>query len=331
MFTLKKNTEGSQEISIFKIMGKVTAICTSEKRGMPKILRNYGLFVANFGLEGDAHAGEWHRQISFLEQEKIDEFNAKGAKVEPGAFGENVIVSGIEINALPVGTWLQCNDVIFEITQIGKECHDHCQIYYRMGECIMPRLGTFAKVLKGGDINVGDEIRVVERDYPLPYQAAVITLSDKGFKGEREDLSGPLLKKKLKEAKYEVVETILLPDEPKLLVRELKRLCDQRRLDLILTTGGTGFSPRDMTPEATKEIMDRDVPGISEAIRMESMKYTKKAMLSRGASVIRGKTLIINLPGSPKACEESINVFLDVIGHGIELLRNNVSDCARKD
>lgn len=312
-------------------MGKVTAICLSEKRGTIKKPIEKGTFLVNFGLNGDAHAGDWHRQISFLEQEKIDEFNAQGAKVEPGAFGENLIVSGLEVNKLPVGTWIKCNDVIFEVTQIGKECHDHCQIYYRMGECIMPRLGTFARVIKGGDIKVGDEIIVIPRDYPFPYQAAVITLSDKGFKGEREDLSGPLLCNILKEHKFEVVEYILIPDEPELLKKQLIRLADQRQLDLILTTGGTGFSPRDHTPEATKEVMDRDVPGISEAIRNESMKYTKKAMLSRGVSIIRGKTLIINLPGSPKACEESINVFIDVVGHGIDLLRNTASECARKE
>ena len=161
------------------------------------------------------------------------------------------------------------------------------------------------------------------------YTAAVITLSDKGFKGEREDLSGPAIREKLQENGYEVIEAILLPDGIETLRRELMRICDEKKPDLILTTGGTGFAPRDVTPEATLQVADRLVPGISEAIREASMQITPRAMLSRGVSVIRGKTLIINLPGSPKAVRESMEVFMDVIPHAIDLLRNTAGDCAR--
>ena len=312
-------------------MAKIIALCVSKEKGEQKHLVNDALFIKEYGIEGDAHAGKWHRQISLLSKEDIDEFNKKGADVTPGAFGENVIVDENILKDIKVGDWLKVNDVILEITQLGKECHDHCQIYYRMGECIMPRLGIFARVLNGGKVKIGDEIKRVERDSAFPYQAAVITLSDKGFKGEREDVSGPTIARILKENGYEVVEQILLPDEPSLLKKELIRLADQRQLDLILTTGGTGFSPRDLTPEATMEIMDRNAPGIAEAIRASSMKYTKHAMLSRGASVIRKKTLIINLPGSTKACVESMEVFLETLPHAIELLRGSKRDCARID
>lgn len=312
-------------------MGKIVALCVSKEKGTQKHEIDKALFIENFGIENDAHAGNYHRQISFLAKEDIDEFNKKGANVINGAFGENIIVEGINLKDLHVGDLLKCNDVIFEISQKGKACHDRCAIFYKMGECIMPKLGTFAKVIKGGTISKGDEINIINRDKPFPFQAAVITMSDKGFKKEREDVSGPTLVNILKQKGYEVVEQIILPDEKYLLKKELIRLCDQRELDLILTTGGTGFGLRDITPEATLEIMDKNVPGISEAIRLESMKYTSHAMLSRGVSVIRKKTLIINLPGSPKACEESVNVFIDVIEHGINLLRNNVFDCARKD
>ena len=161
------------------------------------------------------------------------------------------------------------------------------------------------------------------------YTAAVITLSDKGYKGEREDLSGPAIKERLLKQGYEVIETLLLPDGIDTLKRELIRISDEEAPDLILTTGGTGFAPRDVTPEATVQVADRMVPGISEAIRAASMKITPRAMLSRGVSVIRGKTLIVNLPGSPKAVSESMDVFMDVIPHAIDLLRNAVSDCAR--
>lgn len=157
----------------------------------------------------------------------------------------------------------------------------------------------------------------------------MITLSDKGARGEREDKSGPAIAERLKAAGYDVVEQLLLADDPSALKAQLIRLCDQRQLDLILTTGGTGFSPRDNTPEATLAVATRQVPGIAEAIRAESMKFTKHAMLSRAVSVIRGKTLIINLPGSPKACMESMDVFLDTIPHAMGLMRNEVQDCAR--
>ena len=198
-----------------------------------------------------------------------------------------------------------------------------------MGDCIMPHEGVFARVLEPGEIHVGDEMVIEPRSGVRPWQAAVITLSDKGARGERVDESGPAIARRLTESGYEVVEQLLLADEQGPLKAALIRLCDQRQLDLILTTGGTGFSPRDTTPEATLAVATRLAPGITEAIRAQSMKYTHHAMLSRGASVIRGKTLIINLPGSPKACMESMDVFMDTIPHAVGLLRNEVQDCAR--
>ncbi len=312
-------------------MGKIIALCISKNKGEQKHPVNSVSFKKDFGIINDAHAGNWHRQISFLSKESIDEFNKKGADVFPGAFGENIIVEGIDLKNIKVGDLLKCNDVTFEITQLGKQCHDHCAIYYKMGECIMPRLGVFARVLSSGEAKVGDEISQIERVDELPFSAAVITLSDKGFKGEREDTSGPAIVNLLKEKGYDVIEQILLPDGVELLKQELIRLADQRQVDLIITTGGTGFSPRDLTPEATLSIMDRNAPGIAEAIRMESAKYTKHAMLSRGASVIRKKTLIINLPGSTKACLESMDVFVEALPHAIRLMRGSSRDCARID
>ena len=311
-------------------MGKVIAVCTSERRGIQKKDVSAGYFSADWGIDGDAHAGHWHRQVSLLSAGKIAAFNEKGAGVVPGAFGENLVVEGFDFRALPVGTLLRCGDVLLEMTQIGKECHSHCEIYKKMGDCIMPREGVFARVLEPGEIHVGDEMVIEPRSGVRPWQAAVITLSDKGARGEREDKSGPAIAERLERSGYEVVERLLLADDQAALRAALIRLCDQRQLDLILTTGGTGFSPRDTTPEATLSVATRLAPGIAEAIRAESMKITKHAMLSRGASVIRGKTLIINLPGSPKACMESMDVFMDAIPHAMGLLRNEVQDCARK-
>jgi MOSC domain-containing protein YiiM len=142
-------------------MGKVIAVCISEKRGTQKTNIKEANFIENFGIEKDAHAGDWHRQVSLLSYKEIDEFNKKGANVIDGAFGENLVVDGIKFTELPVGTKLQCNDVILEMTQIGKECHSYCEIYKKMGECIMPTNGVFAKVIKGGKIKCGDEMMVI--------------------------------------------------------------------------------------------------------------------------------------------------------------------------
>ena len=143
-------------------MGKVMAVCISEKRGTQKRNVHEALFIEDFGLENDAHAGKWHRQVSLLSYERIQDFKKKGAPVEDGAFGENLIVSGIDFKNLPVGTRFQCGDVGLEMTQIGKECYSGCEIYKIMGDCIMPREGVFAKVLCGGRIREGDELTVLE-------------------------------------------------------------------------------------------------------------------------------------------------------------------------
>ena len=137
-------------------MGKVLAVCISEKKGTEK--RNVGSarFIEDWGIENDSHAGKWHRQVSLLSHEKIEAFRARGAEVIDGAFGENLVVDGFDFRTLPVGTKFKCNDVVLELTQIGKECHSGCAIYQKMGECIMPREGVFTRVLHGGTISVGD-------------------------------------------------------------------------------------------------------------------------------------------------------------------------------
>lgn len=137
-------------------MGKVIAVCTSPAKGTQKKNVGEAVFIEEFGLEGDAHAGNWHRQVSLLSHDKIEAFRKRGAEVSDGAFGENLVVEGIDFRNLPVGTRFQCNDVILEMTQIGKECHHGCEIFQKMGDCIMPREGVFARVIKGGVIKSGD-------------------------------------------------------------------------------------------------------------------------------------------------------------------------------
>jgi MOSC domain-containing protein YiiM len=139
-------------------MGKVIAICISEKRGTVK--KNIGEcnIIEGFGLENDAHGGDWHRQVSLLSYNKVLDFNANGVAVHDGDFGENLLVEGIDFKTLPIGTQFKCNDVVLELTQVGKKCHSHCEIFHRVGDCIMPREGVFAKVIHGGKISVGDEL-----------------------------------------------------------------------------------------------------------------------------------------------------------------------------
>lgn len=160
------------------------------------------------------------------------------------------------------------------------------------------------------------------------FRVGVITASDKGSRGEREDLSGPTLIKLVQDIGGEVVEYVVLPDEQTLLAEKMRQWADELCLDLILTTGGTGFSIRDVMPEATLSVSDRLVPGIAEVMRMESLKVTSKAMLSRAVAVLRKQTLIINMPGSPKAVRECFAAIAPAIPHGIQILKGEASECA---
>ena len=310
--------------------GQVKAICLSEKKGTAKIPVEKIEVIENHGFKNDAHAGSWHRQVSLLSYETREEFKKMGSTVEDGAFGENLLISGIDFNKIEIGTRLKIGDVILEITQLGKSCHNHCAIYHQVGKCIMPTNGLFSRVLKGGTIQLNDSVEVLkERDKRL--RVAILTLSDKGSQGLREDLSGSYIQDYFKERGYYVTSYEILPDEQKLIEQTLINLSDRCHNDLIITTGGTGLSMRDVTPEATLKVATRNVPGISEAIRYESMKYTNRAMLSRGVSVLRNKTLIINLPGSLKAVKESLDIIIDPLKHGLEILKGEAHDCARKD
>jgi molybdenum cofactor synthesis domain-containing protein len=158
----------------------------------------------------------------------------------------------------------------------------------------------------------------------------VITASDSGSRGEREDASGPLVRKLCEEAGLEYAGYRMLPDDRAKLSQAMKEICDAGGAELILTTGGTGFAVSDVTPEATKDIIEKEVPGIPEAIRADSMRYTKRAMLSRAAAGIRGGTLIVNLPGSPKAVGECLEFLLPALQHGLEILTGTAHECARK-
>lgn len=305
-------------------MGKVIAVCISEKKGTVKTDVGSCRIIQDYGLENDAHAGSG-RQVSLLSYEKFSEFketNAGRVEIVPGVFGENLLVEGFDFKTLPIGTRFKCGDCILELMQIGKRCHTGCEISKIAGKCIMPVEGVFARVIEGGVVSNGDEFTMISR----LYRACILTASDRSFNGEREDLSGPCIAKIIGEAGYEVISTSLQPDDEDVLADTLIKMCDELKPDVIFTTGGTGLSPRDHMPEATKKVAHRDVPGIAEYMRLKSMEITPNAMLSRGVSVIRDNTLIINLPGSPKAVSECLSFILPSLYHGLGLLRGDKMD-----
>jgi len=305
-------------------LAKVLAVNISAKTGVIKHPVESAVLREDFGIEGDAHARNWHRQVSLLDQESVDKMTALGVDgLTAGIFAENITTEGIALHTLPVGTRLRVGVTELEVTQIGKECHAHCQIYQQVGMCIMPTEGIFTKVIRGGEIRAGDVIEILPN-----LRAAVITMSDKGAAGLRADTSGPALVEALRGHAL-VNEQFVIQDEYEQIKTELTRLADSGSVDIILTTGGTGLAPRDVTPEATLAVVERLVPGIPEAMRAESRKITDRAMLSRAQAGIRGRTLIVNLPGSPKGAVECLQVILPVLAHAVETLRGEAYECAR--
>ena len=205
----RQNGPGGKE-RLTVMAGEVVAVCISEKKGTAK--QNVGScnFIEDWGLEKDAHAGNWHRQVSLLSWEEVEKFRARGANVADGAFGENLLVKGYDFKSYPVGSIFKCNEVVLEITQIGKKCHSECEIFHMVGDCIMPREGVFARVLHGGRIDVGDTLKLIST---RKLHAGIITASDKGSKGEREDESGPTIRSIIEKQGYEVVSQVVLSDD----------------------------------------------------------------------------------------------------------------------
>jgi len=304
-------------------MAEIVAVCTSAEKGQRKNNIGESILIKNQGLKDDAHAGFAHRQVSLLAEESIAKMTARGLDVGPGDFAENLTTRGIDLVSLPLGTRLQAgSDAVLRVTQIGKECHDRCAIYYQAGDCVMPREGIFTEVLQEGKIMVGDTL-----DIKNSYRFGIITASDKGAVGEREDRSGPAISEILLPW-GDIISSVIIADEQAALAEAMRDM-SSRGIDAIFTTGGTGLSPRDVTPEATLAVIDREVPGIAEAIRRETAVATARAMLSRGVAGISGSTLIINLPGSPKAVAECLAVITPILDHALETVTGRGGECAR--
>jgi len=305
--------------------GRVVSVNIAAEKGVQKAPQPAIRLLVEHGVEGDAHAGPWHRQVSLLANESVEKMRAQGLDVAPGAFGENVTTEGIVVYQLPVGARLRLGEALVEVTQIGKVCHDRCAIYYQAGDCVMPREGIFVRVLEGGEVRPGDAIELEKRSL---IRAAVLTISDKGARGEREDTSGDALAEGLEGIGAAVVERVVVPDEGEQIAATLVRFADEAGVNLVLTTGGTGFTSRDVTPEATLSVLDRQAPGFVEAMRVGSLAQTPHAMLSRAVSGLRGRTLIVNMPGSPRACREQFAMIAPALPHAIEKLLDLGGDCA---
>ncbi|MEN6494682.1 MAG: molybdenum cofactor synthesis domain-containing protein [Thermoguttaceae bacterium] len=313
-------------------MGRVEAVCISQRKGERKTPVAQATFAANHGIEGDAHAGAWHRQVSLLDGADIDEVRRNGLPdLQPGAFAENLVVSGLKLGELGLGSQIRLGtSVVLSITQIGKTCHAPCRIHHLTGDCIMPRRGLFARVEASGQVLAGVEAVVTHSVARATLQAVVLTISDRCSRAESVDTAGPAIASLLQGGLgAHVFANDILPDEKDTIGERLRHYCDGHSIDLVVTVGGTGFGPRDVTPEATRSVVERFTPGLDEAMRAASLQCSPHAMLSRGASGIRGRTLILNLPGSVRAASENLSVVLPALPHGLATLRGEVSDCGR--
>ena len=312
-------------------MGRLDAICIGEKTGEPKRPVPQAEFVCDHGIAGDAHAGAWHRQVSLLAAEDVEAVREKIPDIGPGDFAENLVTAEVDLAALGLGSRLRIGaDVVLRVTQLGKDCHTPCRIGQITGDCILPRKGLFARVVAGGRARRGDPVEVIELVPRQTFQAVVLTVSDRCSRGQAQDTAGPATARLLAEdfgARIYTVEVI--PDDRAAIAGRLRHYCDGHSIDLVVTVGGTGFSPRDVTPEATAEVVDRPAPGLAEAMRAASLAKTANAMLSRGLCGLRTQTLIVNLPGSQRGAVENLAVILPALRHGLTKLRGDGDDCGR--
>ncbi len=319
-------------------MATVEALCIGRRKGERKRPVPAAEFVADHGIRGDAHAGPWHRQVSLLSAEDVAEAARRLAegrpdapRIGPGDFAENVVVAGVDLGRLGLGSRLRLGaEVVLTVTQIGKRCHAPCRIGRLTGECLMPRRGLFARVEAGGRVRVGEPVAVLEAVPRERLQAVVLTVSDRCARGQAEDTAGPAVARLLEAALgAHLYRRRIVPDEKGTIVDWLKHYCDGHSIDLVVTVGGTGLSPRDVTPEAVREVVQRLTPGLDEAMRAASLRRTPHAMLSRAVSGIRGATLVLSLPGSERGATENLEAVLPALGHGLAKLRGDPSDCGR--
>jgi molybdenum cofactor synthesis domain-containing protein len=305
--------------------GKITHISKSDKKGVPKTNVTQSKIIAAYGLEGDAHAGNWHRQVSLLAQESIDKIRNKGLDVSGGDFAENITTLGVDIPNVKVGEHILLGGAEIVVSQIGKVCHARCAIFKTVGDCVMPREGIFGEVLKGGTIRVGSAVCIQPKK---GLSVGLITLSDRASRGLYPDETGPALEKFIREKlPVSYVRKEIIPDEIKRLELVLTDFCDIQKHDLVITNGSTGVSPRDIAPDAMLNIITRRLPGYEELMRAKSREKTINAIISRAVCGTRSETLIISVPGSPKGAVENLEAVIDAVTHTIEKLQGDEKSC----
>jgi molybdenum cofactor synthesis domain-containing protein len=300
---------------------KVLSVNISEKKGTIKV-PVASIELHERGVESDAHAGTWHRQVSMLGTESIGKFEKQaGRKINYGEFAENITTQGFELfKAAPLDRFVS-DDLILEVTQIGKSCHgDSCAIFREVGNCVMPKEGIFCRVLKSGTLKAGDILHYE----PRIFKTLIITLSDRASKGEYEDKSGPRAAGLLETFftfnhwKYSI-ENHIIPDDRADLEKLLKSAL-KKGYDFIFTTGGTGIGPRDITVDTVKPILDKEIPGIMDMIRIKYGTDKPNALVSRAIAGVTGSTLIFTLPGSVKAVNEYLSEITRSLKHLVMML-----------
>ncbi len=306
-------------------MARVSAVCLSGQRQTRKTVQDSIMLIENFGIEGDAHAGSGSRQVSILSELSLAKMEAEGITTSPGCCGENIDIRGtVELHTLLPGVQLKLGEsAVVGVTEIGKDNSDgHADNVIRGN--IFPVEGVFAEVLVRGTVKPDDPIEVLRNS---GFTAGVLTVSDSASRGDYQDMSGPSLIELLDSNGFVPARYAVVPDEVPKIAAKLRNWCEDGFLDVLFTTGGTGFSVRDVTPEATIEVCERDVPGIPEMIRQKSALIIESAWLSRARAGIRKRTLVINLPGSRKAAIECAGFALPLLGHALEILRGDIEHC----
>jgi molybdenum cofactor synthesis domain-containing protein len=266
--------------------------------------------------------------VSLLAAEDIEMVRRKLPDILPGAFAENVVVSGLDFHGLGLGSRIRLGkEAVLTVTQIGKACHAPCRIAQLTGDCIMPRQGLFATVDAGGDAEVGEGAEVEVLVPRTVFQVVVLTISDRCFRREAQDTAGPAVAARLEEViGAHVFAAEIIPDERKLIADRVMHWSAGHSIDLVVTVGGTGVPPRDVTPEAVRDGVGRLPPGLEGSKQSASSAKPSNAVLSRGVSEIRGSTLIVSLPGSRQAAMECLEAILPTLHHGLSKLRGDPAD-----
>lgn len=299
---------------------EILSVNISEKKGVVKTPVN-SIILNETGIEGDAHAGYWHRQVSLLAQESIEcAEKTASASFPAGTFAENITTRGIELHKTAAFDKFVSNEIELEVTQIGKKCHNMCAIGKQIGNCIMPLEGIFCRVIRGGEVKPG----MVFQYIPRVIKVKIITLSDRAFKRIYNDESGPNIQR-LMSAHFSSVnrhfsiENCIVPDDKSQLEQEIRNVVESAA-DIIITTGGTGIGPRDITPETVKPLFTKETPGIMELIRVKYGTVNPNAALSRSIAGIIGNTLVYCLPGSVKATTEYMNEITPTLEHSFRMI-----------